>query len=276
MLGRRHHDLLVWQGGHEVGKGHIRADLGLSRRRTFRAEQPDAPRHGLHPQHRGRCRARQQKGISALPDHFARLAERTRRNSRLPRPSDFPVNTHSPPAIFNKPSGSSVDDQRNSRRARPLTLTPHPSPEALPKNGILPHQERHPFMRHALVFNIISLITFALAVLFPAHPGLNLSVEFTGGTLMEVNYAGRRSSSRSARPCRTRAIRTPRCRTSAARDILIRLPNREGLDTARSARRSSVHWPAPRPPRRNYVASSSSARRWARSSPPTAQWRCCW
>lgn len=46
-----------------------------------------------------------------------------------------------------------------------------------------------PFMRHALVFNVISLITFLLAVFFLLHRGLHLSVEFTGGTLIEVNYA---------------------------------------------------------------------------------------
>jgi preprotein translocase subunit SecF len=46
-----------------------------------------------------------------------------------------------------------------------------------------------PFMRHALVFNIISLITFILAVVFLATKGLHFSVEFTGGTLMEVSYA---------------------------------------------------------------------------------------
>jgi preprotein translocase subunit SecF len=45
-----------------------------------------------------------------------------------------------------------------------------------------------PFMRHALVFNIISLITFLLAVFFLAHRGLNFSIEFTGGTLIEVAY----------------------------------------------------------------------------------------
>ena len=38
-----------------------------------------------------------------------------------------------------------------------------------------------PFMRHALVFNIISLVTFLLAVFFLATKGLHLSVEFTGG-----------------------------------------------------------------------------------------------
>jgi preprotein translocase subunit SecF len=45
-----------------------------------------------------------------------------------------------------------------------------------------------PFMRHALVFNIISLITFVLAVIFLVTKGLHLGVEFTGGTVMEINY----------------------------------------------------------------------------------------
>ena len=45
-----------------------------------------------------------------------------------------------------------------------------------------------PFMRHALVFNVISLITFIAAVFFLWHRGLNYSVEFTGGTLIEVAY----------------------------------------------------------------------------------------
>ncbi|MBS1190105.1 MAG: protein translocase subunit secF [Rhodocyclaceae bacterium] len=44
------------------------------------------------------------------------------------------------------------------------------------------------FMRHALKFNIISLITFLLAVAFLVLKGLNLSVEFTGGTLIETHY----------------------------------------------------------------------------------------
>jgi preprotein translocase subunit SecF len=43
-------------------------------------------------------------------------------------------------------------------------------------------------MRHALVFNVISLVTFILAVFFLATRGLHLGVEFTGGTVMEVNY----------------------------------------------------------------------------------------
>jgi preprotein translocase subunit SecF len=45
-----------------------------------------------------------------------------------------------------------------------------------------------PFMRYALVFNIISLVTFLAAVFFLATRGLNFSIEFTGGTLIEVSY----------------------------------------------------------------------------------------
>ncbi len=46
-----------------------------------------------------------------------------------------------------------------------------------------------PFMRNALLFNIISLVTFLAAVFFLLTRGLHLSVEFTGGTLMEVSYS---------------------------------------------------------------------------------------
>ena len=46
-----------------------------------------------------------------------------------------------------------------------------------------------PFMRHALVFNIISALTFLAAVFFLVTRGLHFSIEFTGGTVLEVSYA---------------------------------------------------------------------------------------
>ena len=86
-----------------------------------------------------------------------------------------------------------------------------------------------PFMRHALVLNVVSFITFALAVFFLATRGLHLSIEFTGGTLMEVSF------SHAAEIERTRAaieklglgeVQVQNFGTS--RDVLIRLPVRAG------------------------------------------------
>ena len=48
-----------------------------------------------------------------------------------------------------------------------------------------------PFMRHALVFNVISLVTFVLAVFFLATSGLNFGVDFRGGTVIEVDLRAR-------------------------------------------------------------------------------------
>ncbi|MFC7517788.1 protein translocase subunit SecF [Herbaspirillum sp. GCM10030257] len=45
-----------------------------------------------------------------------------------------------------------------------------------------------PFMRHALIFNVISALTFVAAVFFLFYKGLHLSIEFTGGTVIEVVY----------------------------------------------------------------------------------------
>ena len=91
-----------------------------------------------------------------------------------------------------------------------------------------------PFMRHALVFNVISLLTFALAVFFLATRGLHLSVEFTGGTLVEVSYA----EAPQLEPIRSALAGSgyPDAQVQnfgSARDLLIRLPNREDLETSR-------------------------------------------
>jgi len=45
-----------------------------------------------------------------------------------------------------------------------------------------------PFMRHALLLNAFSLLTFIAAVFFIWQKGLHLSIEFTGGTVMEITY----------------------------------------------------------------------------------------
>ena len=45
------------------------------------------------------------------------------------------------------------------------------------------------FMKRALIFNALSFITFLLAVFFLFSKGLHFSIEFTGGTLVEVKYS---------------------------------------------------------------------------------------
>ncbi len=91
-----------------------------------------------------------------------------------------------------------------------------------------------PFMRHALVFNVISLLTFVLAVFFLTTRGLHLSVEFTGGTLVEVSYA----EAPQLEPIRNALASSgyPDAQVQnfgSARDLLIRLPNRDDMETAR-------------------------------------------
>ena len=87
-----------------------------------------------------------------------------------------------------------------------------------------------PFMRHALVFNAISFLTFAVAVFFIVTRGLHLSIEFTGGSVIETRYA------QTADVAKVRAtvealnygeVQAQNFGTS--RDVLIRLPLRGEL-----------------------------------------------
>jgi preprotein translocase subunit SecF len=74
-----------------------------------------------------------------------------------------------------------------------------------------------PFMKHALIFNVVSFLTFAAAVFFLWHKGLHLSIEFTGGTVMEVNYQQAADLERSVARSASSATPMCRCRTSAPR-----------------------------------------------------------
>ena len=86
-----------------------------------------------------------------------------------------------------------------------------------------------PFMKHALALNAFSTIAFVLAVFFLVTRGLNLSVEFTGGTVMEVAYE---------QPADLSAVRqvieglgyadVPVQNFGTSRDVLLRLPTASG------------------------------------------------
>ncbi len=91
-----------------------------------------------------------------------------------------------------------------------------------------------PFMRHALKFNIISLITFLLAVFFLLTKGLHLSVEFTGGTLIEVNYQQAADLEKIRGALGKSGFSDFSVQNfGSSQDVLIRLPLRDAQDTAK-------------------------------------------
>jgi preprotein translocase subunit SecF len=86
-----------------------------------------------------------------------------------------------------------------------------------------------PFMRHALVFNIISFVTFALAVFFLVTRGLNLSIEFKGGTVLEVEYAQTADLERTRHAVESLNMGEVQVQNfGTSRDVLLRLPVRPG------------------------------------------------
>ena len=90
-----------------------------------------------------------------------------------------------------------------------------------------------PFMRHALTFNIISLITFLLAVFFLAHKGLHFSVEFTGGTVMEISYKDTAEVDRIRSALDRAGFRDTAVQNfGSSRDVLIRMPLVQGQSSA--------------------------------------------
>jgi preprotein translocase subunit SecF len=90
-----------------------------------------------------------------------------------------------------------------------------------------------PFMRHALLFNAISFATFVLAVFFLFSRGLHLSVEFTGGTVMEVSYTQAADVGQVRNTVEALGFADVQVQTfGTASDVIIRLPAQEGVSTA--------------------------------------------
>jgi preprotein translocase subunit SecF len=93
-----------------------------------------------------------------------------------------------------------------------------------------------PFMRHALVLNAVSFITFALAVFFLFSRGLHLSVEFTGGTLMEVSYSQPADLQKVRGTLGTLGFSEVLLQNfGSAREVLIRLPAQKGVSSAQQS-----------------------------------------
>ncbi len=93
-----------------------------------------------------------------------------------------------------------------------------------------------PFMKNALVFNAISFVTFALAVFFLFSRGLHLSVEFTGGTLMEVSYSQPADLGKVRATVGTLGFSEVQVQNfGTARDVMIRLPAQKGVSSAQQS-----------------------------------------
>ena len=93
-----------------------------------------------------------------------------------------------------------------------------------------------PFMRHALVFNAISLLTFLAAVFFLFSRGLHLSVEFTGGTLMEVSYTQPADLTTVRSTVAGLGLNDVQVQNfGTSRDVLIRMPAAKGVSSAQQS-----------------------------------------
>jgi preprotein translocase subunit SecF len=93
-----------------------------------------------------------------------------------------------------------------------------------------------PFMRHVAVFNAISFAAFVLAVVFLVTRGLNLSVEFTGGTVMEVSYEQPANLAAVRRVVEAQGFAdVPVQNFGTSRDVLMRLPPQAGKTAGQQA-----------------------------------------
>jgi preprotein translocase subunit SecF len=98
-----------------------------------------------------------------------------------------------------------------------------------------------PFMRHAKVLNAISVITFLLAVFFLATRGLHLSIEFTGGTVMEVSYAQSADLEKVRDTVGSLGYTDVLVQNfGTSHDVMIRLPIREGAGQSSAAQSEQV------------------------------------
>jgi preprotein translocase subunit SecF len=90
-----------------------------------------------------------------------------------------------------------------------------------------------PFMRHAIVLNLISVSAFVAAVFFLATRGLHLSIEFTGGTVVEVQYAQTADINGIRSTVDSLGLGDVQVQNfGTSRDVLIRLPVPEGQKQA--------------------------------------------
>ena len=90
-----------------------------------------------------------------------------------------------------------------------------------------------PFMSYGRLTTAISLITFVLAVVFLATRGLNFGVDFTGGTIMEVNYPQAANLESVRKAVDSIGLKEATVQNfGSSHDVLIRLPVKAGVSVS--------------------------------------------
>ncbi|WP_165089337.1 protein translocase subunit SecF [Neisseria yangbaofengii] len=90
-----------------------------------------------------------------------------------------------------------------------------------------------PFMSYGKLTTFISLVTFIAAVFFLVTKGLNFSVEFTGGTVMEVQYQQGADVNQTREKLNTLNLGEVQVQALGTnKHMMIRLPNKEGVSSA--------------------------------------------
>ncbi len=90
-----------------------------------------------------------------------------------------------------------------------------------------------PFMSYGRLTTAISLITFVLAIVFLATRGLNFGVDFTGGTVMEVNYPQAANLDGVRKAVDSIGLKEATVQNfGSSHDVLIRLPVKAGMSVS--------------------------------------------
>lgn len=85
-----------------------------------------------------------------------------------------------------------------------------------------------PFMHYRHVLNLISLVSFIVAVFWIFTHGLAFSIEFTGGTQMEVRYPSAANTEQVRQDLKAVSNEVLVQTFGTASDIVIRVPTKEG------------------------------------------------
>jgi hypothetical protein len=114
-------------------------------------------------------------------------------------------------------------------------------------HGILPHPPRHPVHAACAGVQRHLVLTFALAVFFLVTRGLHLSIEFTGGTVLEVEYAQTADIGKVRSTVEAHGLRRVQVQNfGTSRDVLIRLPVRGNMKQTEVVAPSSASCARPR------------------------------